>query len=97
MKIVENHKQVLDHVSTLYIIHFITSFLYNLKFPDFLWLTFTAIFVVLTTLIGEYVCVKFENKAIFNFGGMLDKGGVEEVKKINERERKNVTELSHLI
>ena len=60
-----------------------------------MWLTFTAIFVVLSTLLGEYVCVKFENKAFLNFGGMLDKTGLDEVKKMNQG--KGASELSHLV
>lgn len=60
-----------------------------------MWLVITGIFAAASTLVGEIVCVKFENKAIFNFGGMLDKSGIEEVKK-NDGEKEN-PELSNLV
>lgn len=57
-----------------------------------MWLTFTAILVVLTTLFGEYVCVKFENKAVFTFGGMLDTTRIED-----DKGSKRSGELSNLV
>lgn len=94
--IIENHKQVLDNVTTLFIIHSVACFLYNFRFPDFIWLIITGLFAAATTLIGEVVCVKFENKAVFNFGGMLDTTSIEEVKKNSDVKEDN-PEMSSLV
>ncbi len=63
--IVVKANKVLDFISTVYIIHLIICLFYN-KFVFFNigWIFINGVCFLMTVLIGEYICLKFEQQEI---------------------------------
>ena len=69
LKIVEKHQKVLDHMITLYAIHFGVCLVYNYELPKLTWFLYNAAFIVVSTLVGEFVCMSFEKHVVITLGG----------------------------
>lgn len=63
--IVVKANKVLDFIATIYLIHLLICLVYN-KFNFFSigWLFINGVCFLLTVLIGEYICIKFEQQEI---------------------------------
>lgn len=70
---VEKANKVLDFVVTTFLIHMVICFIYNMKvlMPVSWWLAL-VIECAVVILLGEYVCLKFEQKEIKIFDKIMD-------------------------
>lgn len=63
--IVVKANKVLDFVSTIYFIHFVICLFYNrFTFFSIGWIFINAVCYLVTVVVGEYVCIKFEQQEI---------------------------------
>ncbi|CAI5438089.1 unnamed protein product [Caenorhabditis angaria] len=69
-KIVQRAKQCLDFACTAHVFHLILVILYNQSFPtQFTWWILQIISVTICTVLGEYLCMRFETQEIKLEGG----------------------------
>ncbi|XP_071958978.1 protein SYS1 homolog [Antedon mediterranea] len=71
--IVRRSKQCWDFAITVHIIHLLACWVYNIRFPSTMtwWLTNISC-AALMTVLGEYLCMRSEMKAIPVSGGRAD-------------------------
>lgn len=63
--IVVKANKVLDFVSTIYIIHLVICVFYNrFTFFNIGWIFINGVCFLITVLVGEYICIKFEQQEI---------------------------------
>lgn len=63
--VVKRTKQCLDFVCTLHFFHFLICWIYNGRFPHtFVWWFLNIVAIAITTVVGEFLCMRTELKAI---------------------------------
>lgn len=62
--IVVKANKVLDFVATVFGYHFFFSAIYSNRLFDLRWLCVNGIILLITVLVGEYVCIKLEQLEI---------------------------------
>jgi len=99
--IVVKANKVLDFVATIYFIHTLFCLFYNrLAFFNIGWIFINGVCFLTTVLVGEYICIKFEQqeiKFLENILSFVHKEISPSKKKGNKKEEKHNTGVCEII
>lgn len=62
--IVKRTKQCLDFAATVHLCHFVACWIFNGLLPSLSWWLINIISLIITTVLGEFLCMRTELKAI---------------------------------
>ena len=96
--IVVKANKVLDFVSTIYIIHTIVCLFYSgFHFFNFGWFIINFTTFLITVLLGEYICIRFEQQEIKIFENIFNMaGGTLPVRKSKKEKEETDIELKEI-
>lgn len=85
--VVEKANKVLDFTFTVFFIHFVISIFYNSTlFLNLGWFMINGITLVISVIMGEYICLKFEQREISLFENILGLSKGKDAKELKKKE-----------